>query len=143
MMHSPLFQLLYVSSATMPFSPADLLCLLQQSRASNQRAGVTGLLLYRGGNFMQLLEGPEIAVRTVFERVQKDSRHRGIITLLEEPASQREFADWSMGFRDLTSPDATPVPGYNDFMNLPLTDSGLLADSTRAHRLLRSFRCYM
>lgn len=49
--------LIYGSSSTDRFSEADLVPLLQQAREKNQRLNVTGMLLYRDGNFLQVLEG--------------------------------------------------------------------------------------
>ncbi len=58
-----MFFLVYVSSAVRPFSRVDLDDLLATSRANNARVGITGMLLYKDGNFMQVLEGDEEAVR--------------------------------------------------------------------------------
>src|SRR3954470_3384019 len=99
----PLTHLVYVSSATAPFTQADLLALLQISRRNNEPAGITGMLLYRDGNFMQALEGEEAAVNSAYIRISKDPRHEGLITMIKEPISERNFADWSMGFRNLDS----------------------------------------
>jgi len=52
-----LYSLVYVSSAVTFFSSAELVTLLEKSRANNTRLGISGLLLYKDGNTMQLLEG--------------------------------------------------------------------------------------
>ncbi len=112
-----LIHLVYVSSATRPFDQAELLKLLEESRRNNQRTNITGLLLYREGNFMQALEGEELAVVSTHERISKDCRHGGLITLLKGPIAQRDFGDWSMGFRNLDSAEIRTLPGYSEFLN--------------------------
>lgn len=95
---SLLFRLLYVSSATELFTDDELTALLEQSRERNARDGITGMLLYKEGNFLQLIEGPEPAVRALHARILKDRRHHKLITVLEESVTDRQCARWSMGF---------------------------------------------
>src|SRR4051812_26378365 len=96
-----LIHLVFVSSATPPFSQADLLALLEISCCNNEAVGITGMLLYRDGNFMQVLEGEESAVTATHDRISRDRRHDGLITMLKGPIAKRNFGDWSMGFRNL------------------------------------------
>src|SRR4051812_19629690 len=106
-----LFHLVYVSSAVSAFSEADLVKLLERSRTKNQAAGLSGMLLYRDGNFMQLLEGDAQAVHDVHALIGRDPRHHGLITLLKGPIEKRVFSEWSMGFRNLDSADVRKTPG--------------------------------
>ncbi len=92
----PLWTIVYVSSASYDFTPLDLERLLASARLANDAAGITGLLLYCHGNFMQLLEGPRSAVQAAFRRVRGSREHHGIIELLDEPVPARAFAGWSM-----------------------------------------------
>ena len=78
-----MFFLVYVSMAQEKMSKEDLLDILAQSREANAKAGITGMLLYKDGNFMQALEGEETAVRALYARICRDPRHRGILTLVE------------------------------------------------------------
>jgi len=88
-----MFSLVYVSSAVTPFSSSDLAALLTKCHERNTATGITGMLLYKDGNFMQVLEGEEPAVRTVYARIGKDPRHRGLITLLEGRQERRQFPE--------------------------------------------------
>ena len=135
-----MFFLVYVSSAVRPFSRPDLEDLLATSRDNNARAGITGMLLYKDGNFMQVLEGDEAAVRAVYDKIGADSRHGGEIVLREGFTEERQFPDWSMGFRDLHSPEARAIPGYSEFLNTPLTGREFSEDPTRAQKLLLTFK---
>ncbi len=135
-----LTSLVYVSSAVELFSQAELRALLDTSRRNNARSGITGMLLYKDGNFMQVLEGPAASIRDVHERIGRDPRHTGLITLMERPIAQRQFTDWSMGFRNLADAELRATPGYNEFLNVPLKDAALISEPSRVDKLLRFFR---
>lgn len=136
----PLFHLVYVSSAVIPFSSLELIQLLEVSRRKNVLHNITGLLLYRDGNFMQMLEGEEAVVRETHACILRDPRHRGSITLLQQNIAARAFSDWSMGFRDLDSPGIAETVGYSDFLNDDWFGAEMIADPNRALQLLFTFR---
>lgn len=115
-----IFRLVYVSVATRRFTDQDLMQLLRTARGRNEAAGISGMLLFRDTDFMQLLEGDEPAVRDIYTLIARDTRHRNLIILLEEETDERLFADWSMGFHRLGDETAARVPGYTDFLNDPL-----------------------
>jgi hypothetical protein len=133
-------QLVYVSSALRPFTQDGLVTLLQKARARNASLGVTGLLLYRDGNFLQVLEGGDGAVRGIFRRIEADSRHADITVLLDEPITERSFPDWSMGFRNLSDPQVQALPGFSDLMNRSLRPAPLAADASGWRVLVEFFR---
>ena len=137
---SKLFRMAYVSSEAVPFNQMMLLDLLEQAGKRNAAARVTGMLLYKDRQFMQILEGPESAVKATFNRISRDQRHHGIIVLLKETADERFFPDWSMAFRDLDLPDYRKVPGYNEFLNTPLTGREFAARPSRCEKLLLLFK---
>jgi hypothetical protein len=135
-----MFFTVYVSSAIKPFSQTELLDLLAQSRDNNTSLGITGMLLYKDGNFMQVLEGEEETVQALIAKIAHDPRHRGMIILLRGPLEERQFPDWSMGFHDLNSAEVLSMPGYNEFLNTPLTGEEFSADPTRCQKLLLMFK---
>ena len=57
-----MIRLLYISHATREISEAQIQDILQSSRRNNPALGITGVLVHGGGQFMQILEGPEHAV---------------------------------------------------------------------------------
>lgn len=139
-MQPPIHRLVYVSAATRPFSRPDLLDLLSRAREKNQRLGITGMLLYRDGDFLQLLEGERAAVKALFETIEKDPRHGGTIVVAEEDTDARVFDGWSMGFRELSDPDVHRTPGYSQFMNTPLVAEHLARHPSEALQLLSLFK---
>jgi len=96
-----LIQIVYISTATKALSRDDLRDLLRGSHERNNRAGITGLLLYKDGQFMQALEGEESTVMALYSKINRDPRHHHVITLLHEQIQERQFPESLMAFRDL------------------------------------------
>lgn len=135
-----MYFLVYVSSASEPMSRSDLEALLIKARENNAALNVTGMLLYKDGNFMQLLEGSREAIEALHQKIKEDPRHRSVITLLTGETATREFKDWTMGFRDLRTPQNERVPGYNEFLNTPLFGQEFERDPSKALKLLLTFK---
>lgn len=135
-----MFSLVYVSSAVKPFSRQALADLLAVCRDNNARLDVSGMLLYKNGGFMQVLEGEESTVRQLHARIAQDPAHRGMMVLLQQRQARRDFPDWSMGFRDLNAPDAHTLPGYSEFLNMDLTHPQFFSDPSSAQKLLLTFK---
>ena len=87
------YRLIYVSSAVEYFDEAALEELLAQARANNARLGITGLLLYGEGAFLQLLEGPRQSVESLYATIREDPRHTLCLVLDEEAHVPRLFGD--------------------------------------------------
>jgi len=130
----------YLSSAVTEFTKPQLRDLLERSRKNNDALNITGLLLYRGGNFMQVIEGDEKSVRSLYDKLSKDPRHKGIFKLFDEPVPDREFPEWSMAFQDLEVEDCSQVPGFSDFLELSWTTAGQPIAGSKARKLLAGFR---
>ena len=99
-----IFTTAYTSTMVRPMSDPELVDLLVESRARNADRGITGLLLYRQGRVMQMLEGDERVVRNLYDRIAMDVRHAGVTNVWSGLTTERRFPDWTMGFEDL---DAT------------------------------------
>ena len=137
---SAMFFLVYLSSAVTWFSSKELNDLLGTCRMRNAEDDITGMLLYKDGNFMQVLEGEESAVRTVFSRISADLRHRGLVVIDSGPTAQREFAQWGMGFVDLQGHTHALPPEYGEFLGTSFTDSSFSQNPDHCHKLLKMFR---
>lgn len=77
----------------------DVEDIVERSRVNNPNMGLTGLLLHSGGSYMQVLEGPADAVKTMLERIAQDPRHTDFVPMINQTVNQRSFPDWSMGCR--------------------------------------------
>ncbi len=121
-----MYHLVYVSHATRALHEADLLTILNESRANNKKKEITGLLLYLKDRFIQALEGNEMVVNELYEEIRKDPRHKKVTLILEGNSPHRLFKDWSMGFKKISESDFTELSGFTDiekFFASPPSDS--------------------
>ena len=86
---------IYISKPT-HFDHLVLEDILTKSRANNPAIGVTGNLIYHSDLFLQLLEGPHLAVNRLYETILADNRHTDIVKLRDETFNRRLFASWAM-----------------------------------------------
>jgi hypothetical protein len=135
--------IVYVSSASRSFDERELLRMLKTFQVNNTKSNISGLLLYKGGNFMQAIEGPKTAVQALFERIQKDPRHTGVFKLLERPITEREFSNFSMGFQNVDQLPPEAPPGFSNFLAEGFTSVAFRENPGRAHKLLLMFRTNM
>lgn len=131
--------LTYVSSARSLWALEELEELLTAARAWNEPRGLTGMLLYSGGNFIQFVEGADGMVSDVFARISADTRHRGLLVLLDHQVTERSFPDWTMGFRG-AGPGDLGLEGHTDFLRDPARAACAGAQGSAPMVLLDSFR---
>lgn len=139
-MTEPLFHILYVSEAVHSLGRQELLLLHAKSKDKNRRLGLTGMLIHKDDCFAQVLEGDEQAVRTLFAAIGQDRRHRNLTLLAEGPIARREFADWSMGFRDLRDSDLLGLYGHDKPLGKSLDIAGFRTKPGACLHLLRFLR---
>ena len=88
-------QYLYISTAP-SLSREEVDAILASSQRNNAVRDVTGLLLYNGRNFLQLLEGEESELVSLMVRISHDPRHTGISMIDRKTVEQRACPDWAM-----------------------------------------------
>ena len=91
----------YVSSAVHVFNETTLLDLVDQCQRNNERLGITGILVYSDGNFMQVIEGADLPTHALYDRIKLDARHRAVTTVHQQLIEAREFLGWSMAYNIL------------------------------------------
>lgn len=91
-----LVRLLYCSRAV-DTSPEAIEAILTQSRQHNPVSGITGILCYGGGIFLQAIEGGRMQVSDLFGHIMRDARHKDVSLLDFEEIDERRFGGWSMG----------------------------------------------
>lgn len=139
MASSDLIHLIYISSATKWPTEKDLKSLMAQARARNLRQNITGLLLYNNATYMQVLEGPTGDVHEIFEAICEDPRNNGVVKLIDESIQQRDFPQWSMGFKHLDHLGADTPPGFVEVFGGKLDKALALGNSSATVRMLLSF----
>jgi hypothetical protein len=129
------YHILYRSKASQTPTEADLQALLEEARTYNAQYGVTGLLLYSDGRYVQLFEGPEEVVRSLYARIQADPRHTQVVTVSDGPGPQRWFADWNMAFGYVEAQELHYVLGAVETNTPPL----MLIEDPHLQTLLHAF----
>lgn len=81
---------------------AEVADILRASRANNPKAGLTGVLLFDGTNFLQVLEGPIAEIERLHETITCDRRHEDITLIDLVSIETRDYDAWSMAFLDGT-----------------------------------------
>ncbi|QEP44543.1 BLUF domain-containing protein [Ectothiorhodospiraceae bacterium BW-2] len=126
-----LYQIIYVSTASREMPTNQLADILQQAREKNSRLGISGILLYNRGTFIQVLEGERAVLSELLRTIEHDTRHYNLITIDEAEIEQRDFPEWSMGFGQISDSQLESLEGINDFMQtgeLPATVHGAIRD---------------
>jgi len=90
-------QCLYISTAVEP-SERRVDDILEVARRKNVENGITGVLLFNGRNFMQLIEGLERDLRDLLGSLADDPRHTGMSLLADRKIAARDCPDWAMNF---------------------------------------------
>ena len=135
-MAGTLLQIIYASASAQKMSSEELAEILRIARENNAAHDISGMLVYHGGSFLQVLEGPEGAVNSLFVKIEKDPRHGEINILFRDTVPEKEFEEWSMGYIDATG-DAAQSEGYIDYMR---DLERMTLDGTRGRRILKMFQ---
>ncbi|RYY02331.1 MAG: BLUF domain-containing protein [Gammaproteobacteria bacterium] len=93
--------MVYISSAVLGLSDREIGGIVKVAQRNNEELNITGILLYNGGSFMQLIEGEDEKVERLYERIKNDPRHTNVTLLLKEKITHKNFERWFMGFRDV------------------------------------------
>jgi len=132
-----IFYLIYVSSAIRQMPEEDLLILLRQSQAKNCDLDISGMLLYKGGNFMQMLEGEEKTVRELYATIKNDERHKNVLTIITGNLKERNFIGWSMGFQNMDK--VADLQTYDNYIKDNLTLYPFKGDAEQAYEFITHF----
>lgn len=135
-----MLQMIYTSAATRKISPKELQELLVISRQNNIRNGITGMLLFEDGTFLQVLEGEEEVVERTYQRIAQDPRHNKILLIARFELEQRSFNDWEMCYFDASGGKLLDLPGYSGFLNKKTVELETLEDGDKAREVLLNFK---
>ncbi|MCD2513047.1 BLUF domain-containing protein [Comamonas endophytica] len=122
-----LVRLIYASRAA-DASPAAIEAILTQAREHNPGSGITGVLCYGGGVFLQAIEGGRSQVSALFGHIQRDARHQDVELLHYEEIAERRFGGWTMGQVNLSRINHAIVLKYSETIELnPYVVSGKMS----------------
>ncbi len=120
-----LVRLMYASRSSFDGNKNELQAILKKSKTNNPALGITGVLCFSEGIFLQVLEGGRLAVSQLYNRIANDQRHHDVILLSYEEIQERRFACWAMGQVNLSSLNPGVLMKYSDMAKLdPYVISG-------------------
>ena len=134
-----LTQIVYASAAAKGFDVLELPAILESARRRNAELSVTGMLLFEGTSFLQVLEGESEVIDALFERIRADRRHTRVVLLLREPLASRSFGEWTMGASRVTLRELERAIGAQDEIVQPLDSFSGLSDE-KVRRVVELFR---
>lgn len=70
--------------------------IVRTAKMKNRASGITGVLFYENGHFLQALEGEKSNIEATYKKIENDQRHDQIIKIIDEPIENRSFDDWSL-----------------------------------------------
>jgi hypothetical protein len=127
--------IVYLSTAVYLMTDDELADILTVARTNNSKIDVTGILLYSGGTFIQVLEGMPEVINKLLKTIEDDLRHKNIIVIVDEDLEKRNFQDWSMGYSTIDIKKGKELIGY-----LKTTDEIKSSDSAnRVFSILQTF----
>ena len=91
-------RLVYVSRVAAHLTEMNVQRIQWSSQVRNRRLDLTGMLVFTGRHFAQVLEGREEALRELMASVRRDARHSDLKVVVEQPITQRRFDGWAMGY---------------------------------------------
>lgn len=137
----PVFSLIYTSRAVRPFPAEELDQLLEGAREFNESQDITGMLVHLAGSFMQVLEGPEDAVSSLFtEKISRDKRHGLIEIVTKGPIGKRTYGSWTMAFKNLDEEPGDRPEGFSDFVKEGFTNEVEPKHKSVSAAILKGFR---
>jgi hypothetical protein len=109
-----LVRLLYVSRAVEPELPTATQSILDSARKYNLANGITGILCYGGGLYLQAVEGGRAQVNALYGYIVRDERHKDVMLLDYQEITERRFGGWTMGQVNLAKLNTSIVLKYSE-----------------------------
>lgn len=91
-------ELIYCSEAINPLTEEDVEFILEGAQEKNRSLGITGMLIFCNGYFLQLIEGSRPAVNQLFQSISHDARHDRITISSVREVEAPSFGDWEMAY---------------------------------------------
>lgn len=136
-----MISLCYVSHIEHALSNEQITHLLKDFRLNNARLDVSGLLLYNGANtFFQILEGDADTVNLLYRKIRADDRHTQVTCLVRAEIIERSFAEWRMGFRNLSNIAVVGLEGFSDFMKSKTPEAYLEENTQFVDAMIQHFK---
>lgn len=130
------YRLIYSSEATAEMGRADLEQMLEESRLRNVKRGITGVLVYTDGVFLQVLEGERDDVDDLMASLRRDPRHRNVTVIHEEETGGCIFPTWRMAYLSPRADEVAAWAGLDGATSIESVLETLRRDPDRVPRAL-------
>jgi hypothetical protein len=130
-----------MSTANPELTEDVLLEILLDAQNRNASNSITGLLLHSDGNIIQVIEGREDKVNSLYKNIANNSLHRGVTLIVSEPIKKRDFPEFRMGFRRVRSRNLElQLPGFTEIVEQRnISDRQLAGLSKKVSIFIRTF----
>ncbi len=108
-------RIMYLSRASSTMTAEKAAAIAEKSRRKNESLGITGVLALEDGVFLQILEGPDMAVAQRFDAIRGDFRHQAFITLSDGPVQSRCYPGQPM---QIVAPEELPQDAREALLSL-------------------------
>lgn len=109
-----LYSLVYISKTTETWTDSGLKDLVSNAVSFNIESEITGMLIFMNDRFIQVLEGEEKVVKSLYQSICKDPRHEKQLILVEHPIHKRNFVGWSMGYKKINTDQLERASGFTN-----------------------------
>ena len=128
--------LIYRSHLNLSRPSTELRELVERARGRNVKLNITGVLLAKGNDVLQILEGSEESVVKLFHKIREDKRHSGVVELLRDYGPRRRFENVGMLLFDLQT--QLPKEVLQSVLRYSKLDSYLTSDD-RVFKFIQTF----
>ena len=129
-----MYRLIYLSTSK-NLNDSDLTNLLVKSQKSNRLNNISGILLHKNGEFIQVLEGEKKAVLDLFDIIEKDNRHKNVIAFDKKEIDERYFSGYFMAFDQQHFEKSNDFEALRDFNH----DKIIKSDKDAVLKFLKTF----
>jgi hypothetical protein len=109
-----LVSLTYTSRASPGLQSSDIDSIHHSALTYNPLDGITGLLVYNGEGFLQIIEGGESAIDDLAKRIAADPRHTDFEVRDRRTLAKRFFPNWTMFRIDIDDNHASGMARVED-----------------------------
>lgn len=128
--------LIYRSQLNLSHPSTELRELVERARGRNAKLNITGVLLSKGSDVLQILEGSEESVVRLFHTIRQDPRHSGVVELMRDYGPRRRFENVGMLLFDLQT--QSPKEVLQSVLQYSKLDSYLVSDD-RVFKFIQTF----
>ena len=104
----------YISDSRINNSINDFNNLIFTAKSNNAKNNITGILVYKNNNFLQVFEGHIDTVDNIFSKIRMDDRHRNIFKIIDTTIEERIFEEYNFGFTFVS--DRSALKNLSDYL---------------------------